>query len=265
MIIFLLVSLFYSLNLSCIETIKIGSDYGGWTIPKDFINSKSICYCAGAGEDISFDIGLIKNFDCNVFCFDPTPRAINHVNNLKLAVSESSSQFSIPDKIAYDINKKNINKLNFFPFGLFNKNVKMKFYSPQNSEHVSHSIKNLQKTNTYFEADCYSLQTLMNKLGHKKINLLKLDIEGAEINVLNDIVNKKLDIDCICFEFDDFAGVNLQKNDNVKLSTIRADRMINKLKNAGYELIFKKGYISLTFLKKNIFNILKQKANNVKN
>ena len=38
---------------------KIGTDYGGWYIPTSLLDSDSICYCVGCGEDISFDLGLI--------------------------------------------------------------------------------------------------------------------------------------------------------------------------------------------------------------
>src|SRR5690606_25746429 len=54
---------------------KLGTRYGGWYVPSDLLNAQSICYCIGAGEDISFDIELINRFDCHVYTFDPTPRA----------------------------------------------------------------------------------------------------------------------------------------------------------------------------------------------
>ena len=61
--------------------INIGSDYGGWITPMHLLNSTSICYCAGVGEDITFDLGLIERFGCHVFAFDPTPRAKIHLKN----------------------------------------------------------------------------------------------------------------------------------------------------------------------------------------
>lgn len=61
---------------------KLGTNYGIGVIPANFLNSQSICYCAGAGEDISFDLELIKKFRCKVFIFDPTPRAKKHYEEL---------------------------------------------------------------------------------------------------------------------------------------------------------------------------------------
>lgn len=49
---------------------KLGSKYGGWIVPVDILDKNSICYCVGVGEDITFDLELIKRFDCQVYAFD---------------------------------------------------------------------------------------------------------------------------------------------------------------------------------------------------
>lgn len=58
---------------------KYGSQYGGWVVPVGILDHSSVCYCAGVGEDVSFDLALIKKFGCEVLAFDPTPRAIEYV------------------------------------------------------------------------------------------------------------------------------------------------------------------------------------------
>jgi FkbM family methyltransferase len=160
---------------------RIGSDYGGWIIPAAVLGADSVCYCAGAGEDISFDLGLIKRFGCQVFSYDPTPRAIEHVR-----------------KTAADIPQ-----YQFFPIGMWNKAEVLKFYAPADAQHVSHSIVNLQKTDRFFEAPCERLSVLMQQNGHHRIDLLKLDIEGAEYKVLESLIEDRLDIRIICVEFDE--------------------------------------------------------------
>ena len=40
----------------------------------------------------------------------------------------------------------------------------------------------------------------MEELNHNKIDLLKMDIEGAEYEVINDILEKNIDIDIILVE-----------------------------------------------------------------
>ena len=47
--------------------IKLGTNYGGWTIPKDInLNKDSIIYSGGVGEYISFDL-LLSNKCNNIF------------------------------------------------------------------------------------------------------------------------------------------------------------------------------------------------------
>ena len=65
------------------DLVKLGTEYGGWYVPTSLIEKGTICYCVGAGEDISFDIDLIRNFRSEIFVFDPTPRSISHIESLR--------------------------------------------------------------------------------------------------------------------------------------------------------------------------------------
>ena len=63
---------------------RLGTEYGGWYIPKNIqLNNSSIIYSVGVGEDISFDIGLSNIFDPEIFLFDPTKRSKIHFNEIK--------------------------------------------------------------------------------------------------------------------------------------------------------------------------------------
>ena len=44
---------------------------GGWTVPAEAIAPGAICYCAGVGEDVSFDLALIEKHACEVFSIRP--------------------------------------------------------------------------------------------------------------------------------------------------------------------------------------------------
>lgn len=189
-------------KLKNLETI--GTDYGKWTIPKGFLTRESICYCAGAGEDISFDVGIANQYGCNVHIFDPTPRAITHFNQLqdrtikgeKTPINNNTTDF-------YDLTPNTLRKLHFSPTGIWDKETSIKFYAPKNPQHVSHSILNLQKTDSFFEAKVNRLSNIMRKLKHNRIDLLKLDIEGAEYKVIDSIIDDNLDIKVLCIEFDE--------------------------------------------------------------
>ncbi len=182
----------------------IGTEYGSWVIPKNFLNKNSICYLVGAGEDISFDVGVAEKYGSKVFVFDPTPKAIQHfkefekciLKNEKMSINNSSSEF-------YNLNKETLALLHFYELGLWKEETVMKFYSPKNPEHASYSISNIQKTENYIEARVDRLSSIMKKLRHSSIDLLKLDIDGAEYDVLRSIIEDRLDVKVICVEYDE--------------------------------------------------------------
>jgi FkbM family methyltransferase len=159
---------------------KLGSDAGGWWVPVSHIRPDWTCYLAGVGEDITFDLALMRRSQCDVYAFDPTPRAIAHVRE----------------------NAGNLPQYHFLPYGLWSEETELHFYAPKDEHHVSHSVVNRQHTNEYFAATVKSIAFIMAELGHKKIDLLKLDIEGAEWRVLSSIVGSDIRPRVICVEFD---------------------------------------------------------------
>jgi len=159
---------------------RLGSDYGGWTVPVDLLNERSICYCVGVGIDASFDFSLVEQFSCNVFSFDPTPKAIDYM-----------------EQAEYDRNR-----LRFLPIGVWNEDTQLRFYSPANPQETSHSVFDLHGTGKHFTAECRRLSTIMQDLGHDHIDLLKLDIEGAWRKVIRNIVDERIRISILCVELD---------------------------------------------------------------
>ena len=72
--------LFLKIKNNKIGIERIGTNYGGWSIPENLLNSGFICYFTGAGEDISVDVGIVGKYYCKVYVLDPTPRAYSHYN-----------------------------------------------------------------------------------------------------------------------------------------------------------------------------------------
>lgn len=223
--------------------ITIGTKNGGWAIPEDFLNNDSIVYMVGAGEDISFDIGIAQKYKCKVHIFDPTPRAKAHFDevingikkNIKTPINGSLTDF-------YPLNGVNIENLEFFELGLWNKEEELKFYVPKNPEHVSHSLVNLQKTKDYFIAKVDRLSNIMLRLNHEYIDLLKIDIEGAEYNVIESILEDQVKIKVLCVEFDE-AFHSLDNNYMVRIKD-----SIAKLTEHGYKVIYGDIYHNYTFI-----------------
>ena len=193
---------------------KIGSDYGGWIVPTSVVGADWNCYCGGVGEDISFDLGMIERFGCTIDAFDPTPRAIAFV--VDFAAAEP--------------------RFRFHPFGLWSEDVVLRFFAPRNPAHVSHSIVNLQHTSDYFEAPVRSLPSVMHEFEHERIDLLKIDIEGAEHRVVASMLEAGIRPAVLCMEIDQPVRVR------VFWQTVR------RIRSAGYTLVAVDHW-NLTFLR----------------
>ena len=219
-----------------VPTERIGTPYGGWIIPAGSIGPDSVCYLVGAGEDVSFDLGLADRCGCPVHIFDPTPRAVAHVedllqnlrNGLRTACATSPGGFypEYPPTIA--------ERLHLHPLGIWNEDTTLRFFAPQNEAHVSHSLVNLQQSERYIEVPVRRLSGMMAELGHHKIDLLKLDIEGAEYQVIRSLLDDGLVIGALCIEFDESAANHL---DTKYLQ--RIEESLQALLDAGYRVIAK--------------------------
>lgn len=161
------------------DLVRIGSAYGGWWIPADLINSESICYAGGVGTDISFDLGLINKFGCRVWGIDPTPRTIQWIDEQELD-----------------------DRFQLLPVGLGGEAGHLKFYEPEDPDHISHSVKNLQRTTEYFTAQVQTIADTMKQLGHGRVDLLKLDIEGAEHDAIRRMLEDRIYPSVLCVEYD---------------------------------------------------------------
>ena len=82
---------------------------------------------------------------------------------------------------------------------------------------VSQSVISDMFTGDYDIIEVDSLKNIMQKLNHNYIDLLKLDIEGAEINVLNQMLNDNIFPKYLCIEFDLFLKKKDKNNDTRKL------------------------------------------------
>ena len=119
---------------------------------------------------------------------------------------------------------------------MWDKNQFLKFYSPPNPDHVSHSITNYQnkyKQNTsYIEVEAITIENLLKEINIEKndIPLIKLDIEGSAMEVLIDFINKDFKPRQILVEIDEL-------NMPCKKNFDRVTRINKFLVQNNYELI----------------------------
>ena len=197
----------YFFRLDCkISDIRFGSEYGGWNVVDKILNSKSIIYSFGIGEDITFDLDFIKKVGANVHAFDPTPKSLEFIKNQILPQQLIIHEYALSD---YD--------------------GELTLYPPKNSNHVSYS------TISKYEMDCGSkfpvrkLSTIMNQLQHDKIDLLKMDIEGAEYDVIENLITSNIKPCQLLIEFHHrFLSFGIEKT----------KAAISSLKSNGYKIFY---------------------------
>jgi FkbM family methyltransferase len=150
-----------------IESLGIVGE-GGWKMVTDGIDSKSIVYSFGVGDNIQWDLEMIKRFGCTVYAFDPDPMS------------------------AAWLAKQNVPKeFVFTPEGLSTFDGTQKFYDAHKVGKIDKSVIKKNKTFSYLPVK--RLQTFMKERGHKHIDVLNVDIEGLEFAVLGDILNADVD------------------------------------------------------------------------
>ena len=216
---------------------KLGTKYGIGVIPSNFLNSESVCYCAGAGDDISFDLELIKKFKCKVFIFDPTPRAKNHYEELVLRTNKGEKMLIGHDSTSlfYSVGPDDLKLSSFYQIGLWSEDKILKFFPPKSDKDVSYSLLNLHKTDDPIEVECKTVGHIMSMLGHKDINLLKLDIVGAEYEVVDSLIADKIFPEILLIEFDEGSLASYFQTAESHYFR-RITRTIEKLLAAGYIL-----------------------------
>ena len=236
--------LLFSAEAKGYDLIYLGSEYGGW----DFVDDKDLKNCtiisAGLGEDASFDVEFATKYNAKIIIVDPTPRAIKHFDEIINSLGNASkTEYVAGGKQPINsYNLSNLNKDNFVLVkkALWNKNKTLKFFSPLNPEHVSHSISNYQnkyKQNTSFlNVDSITIENLLAEvnLNINDIPLIKLDIEGAEIEFLIDCVNKGFRPRQILVEFDELQTFSKRGNERVtKINQILISNNYKLLKTDG--------------------------------
>ena len=181
-----------------------GGDHG-WVIDKSLIDTESIIYSVGVGSNVDFDLELINLLGVTVHAFDPTPRSIEWVKE-------------------QDLPKKFI----FHPLGLSAENGFMSFYPPARSTSTHFSpVDRYGSTENEIKAPVKNIDTIASELNHTKIDLLKMDIEGAEYEVINALTNSEIKINQILVEFHHmYKGISISQ-------TVEA---IDTLKKLGFEL-----------------------------
>ncbi len=232
------------------DLISVGFMYGFYMIPDNYLNENSVCYCIGAGTDITFDTELVVKYNSKVFIFDPMPEGKNHFRDLKEALANGKTLTvgaDQSDPFIYSITKEQFDTIHFVDLGIWDCATTVKFYEPTRENYPSHSILNLQKSDKYIEAKVDRMSNIMKQFGHTQLDLVKIEIEGAEYRVIETIIEDKLDIKMILVEYDE-----RQNHDGISYLW-RIKKSTELILNAGYKMVFSNNGYKRTFVRNDVY------------
>jgi FkbM family methyltransferase len=145
--------------------------YGNYWARDDLLDEGSIVYSFGVGTDLRFDLALIEAVGCKVYCFDPSPRSIDYMQQ-----------------------HRDRPNLHFIPEGIWVEEGQFKyFYDDDNRDQAANaSLENIYHQKRFFWGECKNLGAFMHQLGHSRVDLMKIDIEGAALAVLEDLLGTSI-------------------------------------------------------------------------
>lgn len=191
--------------------IRLGSAYGGWEfLDRDYLEGATII-SGGLGVDASFDVEFAKKYGANVLIVDPTPKAIAHYEAMLARVGQPATQDYVTGGdqpvSAYPLEWTDGSHFRFAPYALWHEAKKMRFFMPADHSHVSHSLINFQndykQTSDHIEVDAIRLSDLLAQEKLSAPVLMKLDIEGAEIEVLQSMIEDGIRPRQLLVEYDE--------------------------------------------------------------
>lgn len=152
------------------QVVHLGSEHGGWSFDEKLAGPRPVVYSFGLGVDISWDLAMIEKYNVTLFGFDPTPKSEAYV------LARMDEDPIVGEKFLY------------VKEGLANRTGTAVFTNPADPDHVSMRIGPNGGQGETIEAPVSTLDDLMAKLHHRHIDILKMSVEGAEYDVLEDLV-----------------------------------------------------------------------------
>lgn len=207
---------------SNIQCLRKGSAYGGWYVPSIVNSSMSgkVLISAGLGKDITFDMEMME-LGFKVVGVDPIKESIAYVNN----ITSDNANYTL---IEACLSKDNL--------GLF-------MYAPKNEEHISWSVISGKD----LSGKLYPSITLDDieengKVSQAQLKILKMDIEGAELDVL-DQISKCVPVYGVCLaELDYISKQPYKKFLKRLIAIIRTKKVLKSLHRRGYFIVASEGY-----------------------
>ena len=184
--------------------------YGEWAICPELLEQRVIVYSMGVGDNIDFELALIEDWNAEVYAFDPTPPAA-WANDLDLS---NGFHFYRWAAAAHD------GELILYPRVKRDGSTSNNMYTLVAEESASQDG---------IHVPARSIRSIMGTLGHTSIDIIKMDIEGAEYAVLENLLSEKIKPGHLLVEFHHrFPGIGKSMTSDI----------VKRMRLAGYRILY---------------------------
>jgi FkbM family methyltransferase len=195
---------------AALRSLTAGHDsWDSWQIIPDGLNERSIVYSFGIGDDASFDLDMIQRFGAEVHGFDPTPEAVQWIQTQ-----------SLPPEFK------------FHPLGLAAEDGELLLYPPRKKGRINYSQEKLEYVTARHQpigVPVERLATIMQRLGHDHVDVLKIDIEGGEFEAIPEFLRSGCQVQQLLVEIHYHYPTR---------SLRQGVELINQIKRAGFTCFY---------------------------
>lgn len=237
----------------------LGTKYGGRPLTMETLEyiqslepTRTTVWSFGVGGDASFEIALACKYKFHVHLFDPSPAVPKHMDAVKTLIGRKNlsawdgkmpEHSKCPSCKTYWADVANSNadakQLDYHPIAISNNEGNLTFYGAEHMDDTSSwSLdKSLRPEGVRtVKVPAKTLRTLMHDLHTTKIDILKIDVEGLETLVLEQVLKlpdkampKLIFADMDCGGNHDKCANQEEKDKN--------EQVILDLEERGYKLI----------------------------
>ena len=157
------------LQIHPVSTLWVWGNYESWGLDLSKIERGCLVYSFGVGRTMDWELEVVRKLGARLHAFDPTPSSVAWM-----------AQQEFPEEISTH------------SWGLSNRDGPLDVFPPKRQSGENYTQERLRYVSNHhkpIQVQAKRLVTIMAALGHAKIDVLKLDIEGAEFQAVPDFID----------------------------------------------------------------------------
>ncbi len=195
---------------------RVGGGYGGFWIPRSLMGERDgLLVSGGIGFDVNFERALADR-GYQVIAVDPLENCVTFARE--------------------NLRGSNVH---IVAAGLWSRDERVAFYAPRDPSHDSWSAVNIQETSSEeaLEFNVVSIASIFQNYPtfvRRRPAVLKLNIEGAEAEVLSHLSDSPVEFDVIAVHLESVSQVRLRSPGRFVRECVRAAALMRQLRSEGY-------------------------------